>query len=257
MVNVPTVVLGKTQSGKTRKAFDLAMAHDGPVIFCNVQWRNYRTMAVTYELRQVVAHLRQGSMSEGPVRVDYRLDGYDHIDRLIDYLLGVHREGHVQGVVVPTVLVVFDEVWRVAPRWADASNPAVRVFTEGLQHGVVGMAISQWASQTSRLILGNAYEWYFFALWPADVDLLARDYRMEVPDSTWAQIREHSCGDKCAVPASHRYWRYTGDWLRGDADGREERIEPEPQPPREGHARSHTTHRNAPDPDPDSDPEEG
>lgn len=228
MVNVPTVIIGKTQTGKTFRAFDLAMGHDGPVVFADVQWRGYRTMEIAYTLDEVIARLHAGSVSKVASRIDYRLDDYRSLGALVDYLLGVHRSAHIKGQHPRPVLLVLDEVWRVAPQWADANNPAVRIFTEGFQHGVIGLAISQWASQTSRLILGNAYEWYIFAVWPKDAALLAEAYRMELPDPGWAIVREHECGERCAAPENHRYWRYTGDWLRGDAGGHEERVTPEP-----------------------------
>lgn len=224
MVSVPTVIFGKTQTGKTYKGFKLAMAHDGPVVFCDVQWRQYQEMQKAYTVREVIALLH----NQPEARVDFLLDSYETIGVLIGYLLDVHRKAHVEGRSYKPILIVFDEVWRTAPQWADATNPAVRVFTEGLQHGVIGLAVSQWASQTATLIRRQAYEWYIFALNPADYATLG-EYGMVIPDETWATVRQHKCGGvtpglggmTCTEPTNHRYWRYDGDWYTGEYDDTE------------------------------------
>jgi hypothetical protein len=144
-----------------------------------------------------------------PPKVLWLLDRYDDLGRLVDYLLGVHRAWHVAGARPPTLALFLDEVWRAAPRAADANEPAVRVFTEGFQHGVVGVALSQWVGQVASLIPGNAYEYYIFDLWDKDAELLRSYYRMEIPDEAWLR------------GGRYRYWRYDGTWWRGDAEGRE------------------------------------
>ncbi len=222
MVEQPTVIFGKNQSGKTWRAFHLWNAHQGPAIFADIQWRSYVPATHTvYSIEDVVGVLNDVSRRDGGTwdapKINWRIDNYAELGPLVDYLLAVHKQRHIEGLGLPCVALFMDEVWRVAGRGADATNPAVRVFTEGNQHRVMGVAISQWISQVAHLIPGNAYEFYVFDLWERDLELLRQIYRMEPPDPRWL-------GD-------YRYWRYDGGWWKGDANGVELRYDQAPGVP--------------------------
>lgn len=131
----------------------------------------------------------------------------------MDYLLRVHKEAHLADVSLPTAAVFIDEVSLVADRYADASNPAVRLFTQGYQHRVIGTAITQRPALTSRHIIENAWEAYIFNPGPIGAETL-ESYGWRVPDWAWV-----------STPRSYRYWRYAGSgWLRGDAGGVEVEV---------------------------------
>lgn len=225
-VEVPTFIVGKTQSGKTWRAYRLFEAHEGPAIFADVQWQSYgeadvevvsdprRPGSSVAEIVDAFSRRRPGDRWPH-VRWLPDLTFYeDELRVLVDYFKDVHRTYHLRGRRLPTLAIFMDEIWRTAPVWADARNPAVRVFTEGLQHRIVGVGLSQWPAQTSRLIGGNSYAWLIYHLNPKELADLNRVYHLEAPSWEWV-----------ADLGSRHYWKYDGYWWRGDENGLEVRVE--------------------------------
>ena len=241
MVNAPTFFFGQNQSGKTYRAFRLWERHKGPAVFCNIQWVNYVPSDIRARTAEDVISILSNakSFANGP-KIDWRLRNYNEFGTFLDYALDVHRARHEAGGALPTLAVFVDEVWRIAGRGADANNPAVRLFTEGNQHRVEGVALSQWVSQVSHLIPGNAYEFYIYHLWERDYEILRQIYRMEVPETAWLR--------------DYHYWHYDGKWYRGYPDGREVAYVEQPTDSPDVHTQiqSGTEDRSVPD-EPDSD----
>jgi hypothetical protein len=208
MVERPTVIFGKTQSGKTYHAFRLFERHQGPAIFCDIQWRRFRTglQALTFE--EIVSLLKKWKDGPAP-HIIYLPRDYGELARLIPYLLDVHRLRHLEGRPLPTMAVFLDEMNLAANRWSPDDLPAIRLFTQGYQHKVVGVGIVQWPSQMNRMVMVNAIDQVYFALNPREELTLSRDYRIDIPDRSWNAYR------------TYRYWRYDGDWYKGDRDGEE------------------------------------
>ena len=212
VVDRHTFIVGKTGSGKTYRSYRLLEAHQGPAIFCDFEW----TKGVadfdfeTTDVDEVVDVLRD-TKPGGDVRIRWLLDDYgDDFGDLVEYLKDVHRGWHLRDRPLPKLALFMDEVHRIAPTWADARNPGVRVFTEGRHHNLFGVGVTQWPAQTSRLIGMNAYDWYVYFLNPKELATLSQYYHMDVPDIGWLSIDGHT------------YFRYSSDggtWWRGSSTG--------------------------------------
>lgn len=215
-VEAHTLVCGKTRSGKTYLGYKLFGAHTGPAIFCDIQWQRYgEADADVYSVEELVDVLVAHNPDDPWPKIRWLLDNYDEAQTLVPYLKDVHRTHHLRGRTLPVMAVFLDEIWRIAPNWADPRNPAVRIFSEGMQHNLMGVAITQWPSSTSRLIRMNSFDVYLFYLNPQEQAVVERDYHLVPPDWSWLE------------PMNYHYWRYDGDWWRGDQNGIEVRF-PEP-----------------------------
>jgi hypothetical protein len=217
VVGATTFIVGKTRSGKTFRAARLFEEHEGPAIFCDVQGFSLREpLGATHRCLsadEVIGTLASSSSEQGWPHILWLLDNYEELDTVFGYLKWAHKQATMDQQIPPAMAVFVDECWRVAPTWADARNPCVRLFTEGLQHNLFGVAISQWPAQTSRLIGGNTYDWYIYALSPKDMQVVSSLYRMDPPDWNWVLL-----------PQEHHYWRYDGRWFQGDAEGIESEV---------------------------------
>jgi hypothetical protein len=210
MVEVPTSLWGRNQSGKTWRAFHLWATHPGPAIFCDIQGRRYGQGQTARNVEDVINLLGSSQGTTGPStnKILWQLDNYDELDMLVDYLLTVHKKARDEGKSIRPVAIFMDEIWRAAGIGEKATNAAVRCFTEGLQHGVIAVSISQWMSQTSRLIGNQSYEYYFFALAPQDYAILRSNYHIDIPNTEWT------------APRTYNYWKFVdGEWYRGNAYG--------------------------------------
>lgn len=207
----PTVLIGQTQSGKTFRAFRLFEVHPGPAIFYDAQWRgrDYLPRAVRASSFGAVRDLLVAwKPDEPPPRIVFEPLNHDDLPLLVDALIRVHLEAHIQGRQPPKLALFLDEVSLVAGRGAGAENAAVRLFTQGYQHGVIGVAITQRPALTTRNIIEQAWEAYLFSPGPVGAQVL-EDYGWVPPDWSWV-----------AVPRSYHYWRYDGNaWLKGDSGG--------------------------------------
>lgn len=213
-MDVPTVIVGTTQSGKTYRAFRLFEAHPGPAVFWDVQWRasDYSPSSVRVPtVESCVGVLAQWNPRMEPPRIIIQDEQYNGLETLVSYLWSVHRNLHARAVRPPSIAVFLDEVSLAADRYAGNDNPACRLFTQCYQHGVVGVAISQRPAQTSRNLLANAWEWYTFSPGRGDLDTY-REYSVLPPDPSWL-----------SNPRAHQYYRWTSDGrcLRGDSAGGE------------------------------------
>jgi len=215
VVDAPTCFIGQTQSGKTFRSCQAFVAHDGPAIFWDVQFRAREFCPEVPRVRRVgdvVRALHEWRAPDPPPHLVIELDEYTGLSSLVDYLHGTHLVAHYRGDSLPKTALFLDEVSMAADRFADADNPVVKLFTRSYGHNLIGVAITQRPAQTSRNVLGNSWEWYVFSPAPADVLTLERDYRMELPDD----------GLWVLNPLDHRYFRFrVGAWFRGDADGHE------------------------------------
>lgn len=213
-MNEPTVVLGTVQSGKTYRAFHWFREHQGPGIFCDVQWRAREyapELPRASTAREVVQWLASWRPGQPPVKIVWSMDDYKELSTLVDYLWSVHRKAHVEGRPLPNLLFMLDEVSLIADRSATPDNPAVRLFTQCFQHKIIPVAITQRGALTSRHIMGNAWNWVLFSLTPADVETVRGTYKLETPEPEWT-----------ANPTDYHYWKYSiGKWFRGDAIGKE------------------------------------
>lgn len=224
----PTVIVGQTQSGKTYRAFHLFEVHDGPAIFYDTQWRgrDYSPRSVrASSFDSIRDALVAWHPNDPPPRIVFEPVNHDDFPVLVDSLIRVHLQAHVAGYTPPKLAIFVDEVSLLAGRSADASNAAVRLFTQGYQHGVIGVAITQRPALTTRNIIEQAWEAYLFSPGPVGSQVL-EDYGWVPPDWGWV-----------AVPRSYHYWRYDGaGWLRGDSGGVEVAVAqvPDVQGPSEG-----------------------
>jgi len=217
-MDVPTAIVGITQSGKTWRAFRLFEAHPEIAIFVDVQWRAEHYSPghpIAYDVEEVVEHLR--SWKGGPLKIVWRgvEEDPEQLDEFIRYALGVHRAAHVRNRPLPRLAIFVDEVSLLADRWAPNENAVVRLFTQGYQHSVIGVVITQRPAQTSRNILGNAWDRYVFSMSAEDVMSLRRVHGWDIPDDDWI-----------VDPKAHRYLVYRGGrWYRGDPQGVEHAVE--------------------------------
>ena len=210
MVDVPTVYFGKTQSGKTYRAFESFQLHEGPAVFVDIQWRRYNPgTAIVTDADQVIGQLQ--SWGNGPPpKIVWNPDDYGELETLVDYVLAVHKDYHLRYKRPPPPLAIYlDEVSLAVQRGQNDTLPAVRLFTQGYQHNVIGVAISQWVAQIHQMIVINSVDFYIFALNEKDYYLLEQNYKIEVPDQTFAPWK------------SYAYWRYNGEWFKGYPDGTE------------------------------------
>ncbi len=218
----PTVIVGQTQSGKTFRAFRLFEVHDGPAIFYDTQWRGRDYLAdrgggdggnlsrvvraSSFDsVRETLVAWREG---DAPPRIVFEPVNHDDFALLVDALIRVHLVAHIEDRRVPKLALFVDEISLLAGRSADAGNAAVRLFTQGYQHKVIGVAITQRPALTTRNIIEQAWEAYIFSPGPVGAKVL-EDYGWVPPDWSWV-----------TEPRSYHYWRYNGNvWLKGDAGG--------------------------------------
>jgi hypothetical protein len=216
MVDVPTVYLGTTQSGKTFRAFQTMAQHPGPAIFWDVQWRagHYAPQSTRVaDVPGAVDLLVRWDGNPPYPRIVIENERYADLDMLVSYLWGVHRRAHVENRTLPLMAVYLDEVSLAADRYADNENPAVRLFTQCYQHRIVGVALTQRSAQISRNILADAWEYYTFTPGRGDLEVY-RDFGLLPPDVAWT-----------VQPESHHYYRFTpGRVYRGEADGSETEV---------------------------------
>jgi len=215
-VESPTVIIGKTQSGKTYRASRLFEATEPPVIFCDIQWRRYAKGIVCHSVKEIVDVLHANPKS----RIWWLLNNYDELDELVDYLYEVHKYYNLKGAQIPRLVIFLDEVHRVGDRWSEMGAGANKLFAECFQHKITPVAITQWASHMHKLILTNAYVMYIFSLGDHDQGILRKNYGIDLPEDGWI--------DK---PTDYHYYIYDHiDFKKYDAQGQlvgTEKEEPE------------------------------
>src|SRR5712691_7840219 len=113
MVEVPTVLVGTTQSGKTYRAFRIFESHPGPAIFWDVQWRaaHYSPAATRVGDVAGAALLLERWDGNPPFpRIVIENERYADLDRFVSYLWDAHRGAHVQNRTLPNLALFLDEV---------------------------------------------------------------------------------------------------------------------------------------------------
>ncbi len=239
-MEVPTVIVGAPQSGKTFRAFRLFEAHPGPAIFYDTQWRGRDYSPGSPRARtvqEVVSALASWSPGDAPPRIVWEPLHHGDFPVFVDALLRLHLSAHVADSDLPALAFFVDEVSILADNRALPDNPAVRLIREAFQHRIIGCAITQRPAATTRHITENAWEAYIFNPGPIGAETLEA-YGWRVPDWTWV-----------TEPRSYRYWHYSDRWLKGDAGGVEVEVAqvsqvqgpapdalPEPQEPGDGKA---------------------
>lgn len=219
-VESPTVIIGKTQSGKTYRASRLFEATEPPVIFCDIQWRKYAQGVECRTVEEIVDVLHANPKA----RIWWLLENYDQINELVEYLYQVHKYYNLKGAKIPRLVIFLDEVWRVADRWSDMTGGANKLFAECFQHKITPVAISQWVGHVHKLIMTNAYVIYIFSLSSSDIELLRKNYGVDIPDDGWIDN-----------PTDYHYYIYDHiEFRKYDAQGQLVGVEkPEEEPEEE------------------------
>ena len=220
----PSTICGKTQSGKTYKAFKLFDTSPNRSLFINTQWREYSAHAHTKDKDQILKGLK--------AHKKLIFNPYDEkeVFEICDWFLKFHLLNYK---TLQPLEIWIDEIDKYSNRY-DFDNSIEHLFTKGMQLKLIPIGITQRLSMTGLNLTQNCYTFWIFRLSERDFNDLETKYKIPKPNTN---------------PPQYEYYIYDNDtWYKGDKGGNENIIsgsEPDPEPDPE----------TDPEPDPETDPE--
>ena len=193
----PSIFCGKTQMGKTYKAFKLFDTSPNRSLFINTQWREYSNHAFTKEKDQILTGLKAHRKL---IFFPYKeTDVYEICDWFMKFHLLNYKTQEPLEIWI-------DEIDKYSNRY-DFDNSIEHLFTKGMQLKLIPIGLTQRLSMTGLNITQNCYTYWIFKLSDRDFDDLETRYKIPKPQ---------------ANPPRYEYYLYDNDtWYKGDKNGNE------------------------------------